>query len=91
MRKTRLIRERCSTLRSITGAIESVWMQKKGYYTYYLFFETSDIADSKKEIVLLKYPDVWVENIGVVKMECQDEFQPYFLVEGYVLEVTFLE
>lgn len=91
MRKTKLIRERCNTLRKITDAIESVWMRHLGYYTYQLFFKDTETANSQISTITEKYPNSWVENIGYVEMECTDEFTPCFTVSGHVLEVTFLD
>lgn len=91
MRKTKLIKERCTTLRKMTSAIESVWMRHLGYYTYQLFFKDAETADSKISMIAEKYPNSWVENIGYIEMECEDEFTPQFWVKGHVLEVTFLD
>jgi hypothetical protein len=91
MRKTKLVRERCKILKSITGAVECVWMRDLGYYTYQLFFHDTETAHCKIGTIVEKYSTCWVEYIGYVEMECEDELTPYFVVAGYVLEVTFLD
>jgi len=91
MRKTKLVKERCKMLKKITDAVESVWMRHLGYYTYQLFFKDAETAHSKISAIIEKYPHCWVEYIGYVEMECEDELTPSFVVSGHVLEVTFLD
>lgn len=91
MRKTKAIRERCANLRKITGVIDAVWLKHEGYYTYQLFFKSQNEAESQIATILSKYPKMWVEYIGYLEMECENEILDSFWLRGHVLEVTFLE
>lgn len=90
MRKTKLIRERCSKLKDITNATECVWMREEGYFTYRLFFSNEEDLQLGQSIVENFYSDAWVEHIGFITMECEDEFCDSYTVCGHVLEVMFL-
>jgi hypothetical protein len=90
-RKNKAVEQRFLSLSKVDNCIQCIWMQSEGYFTYMLFFESEAAAKNAISEITVKFPDTWIEFVGLQEMECQDDIKGDFDIKGYCLEVVFLE